>query len=693
MEYEAKSLTEKSSSEFEKRIAVSVFEGIETAKLAVSSRFSDTRRRESSCGTPPRGEGVRESEAEARTVRIIPPPPHCFSLWHARAFLLFLVLAAGVSSLPPDASAQHRIIHRAGLGHNVRGVSSAALQNMRGAQSITLNPITTAQFNFLRLYACSKTETPRDASAAYRSPTCSSTILTNCCTVVSTTDPNNRLPAGSSVTLNIDVTPAMIANGGAVIVLERAVGSASIQFGQWVPIPPPEIVVSPSAGLSLEEGGSGTYTVNLSARPTDDVTIFVASNNAGVAVKKEGSDTAGTRQELTFNAAASGPGSWNVARTVTVEALSDDNLLDERAIVSHQVLSGSAPESVGRTANVNLNVNVMDDDYPGLMITGAEALESEKTLDFTVRLNDASSRRVVVDWMLVAAGPGAGTATPGTATGGDYDSSVAGGTLVFSEGSPRTQTISFPINDDRLSEGDETVKVSLSVRSPSQVRVSGSSVATGTIVDDDERTVVGAMSGEFSLGDTTVTVNSTLSEDPGLEVSLPSKLESGGESIEELVVTLRETDAEIDADRFGYTGDDADHVLADIDVSPAPDAAVRICLPVTEGLRGAAGERRIYIVRFSGGSWQELSSTTEGEMVCADASGFSPFAVVYERMNMNMGAGSGSGGCAISSENGFTSPVLLTMTLLTSLLFFDRFRKSRKGCNQFFLFDKTGSLR
>ena len=157
---------------------------------------------------------------------------------------------------------------------------------------------------------------------------------------------------------------------------------------------------------------------------------------------------------------------------------------------------------------------------------------------------------------------------------------------------------------------------------------------------------------------------------------MPSELESGGEAIEELVVALRETDAEIDAGRFGYTGDDADHVLVDIDVSPAPDAGVRICLPVTEGLRGAAGERRIYIVRFSGGSWEELSSTTEREMVCADAGGFSPsFAVVYERMNT--GSGSGGGGCALSGENRFASPVLLAMTL-TPLLFFGRFRKRDK---------------
>ena len=470
------------------------------------------------------------------------------------------------------------------------------------------------------------------------------------------------------------MTQAVIDNGGVVIAIRRFQGLGlgyHVHFAQWVPVS--SIVVSQSGALSLVEGGSGTYTVKLNVQPTDDVTILVASNNAGVAVKT-GSNPAGARQELTFTSTT-----WDTAQTVTVEALSDDNLLDERATLSHEVLSGA--EHVSR----RVDVSVMDDDYPGLMITGATASESDETLDFTVKLSTASSRRVTVPWTVIAAGPDAGTATPGTAGSGDYDhSSARSGTLVFYEGSPLTRVISVPINDDSVLEGDETVKVSLGTPSPGDVRVSGSGVATGTIVDDDERTVVGATSGEFSQGDTRVTVDSRLPEDTGLEVILPTELESGGETIDSLVVTLREADedVEIDDGLFGYTGDDADHVLVDVDVSPAPDAAVRICLPVTEELRMASGERRLYLIRFSGGSWERLSSTVEGEMVCADSSGFSPFAVVYDLM-MNMGSGSGNsgnsgsggdGGCAISGgENRFSSPVFLA--LLLPLLFFGCFRK------------------
>ena len=523
-------------------------------------------------------------------------------------------------------------------------------------------------------YACAWSGTPTSQSTANSKSGCSLIVG------------NDPITGRNSFTRDMDVTQAMIDNGGFVLVMRDDLDQGALQ-ATWVPLY--GLDVSPGGGLSLEEGESGTYAVKLKNWPTrynynhgaaliktdKVVTVRVASNNPGVVVK-EG-------RELTFEANNDDGKIWSTAQTVRVEAVSDDNSLDERAALSFEVSSGSPSEYswIAGDDRLNVKANVTDDDYPGLTITGATASESEETLDFTVRLSKASSRRVTVPWAVVSGG----TATPGTASSGDYDSGAASGTLVF--GSPLTQVISVPINDDSVSEGDETVKVALGVPSPSEVRVSGSSVATGTIVDDDERTVVGATSGEFSQGDTTVTVDSTLPEDTGLEVVLPTELESGGEAIEELVVTLREADedVEIDEGRFGYTGDDADHVLVDVDVSPVPDAAVRICLPITDGLRQEAGERRLYLIRFSGGTWEELSSTVEGEKVCADSSGFSPFAVVYERTSsgsdgqtqneMNSGAGSGGdGGCAISGENLFASPVFLAM-LLMPLLFFGRFRK------------------
>ncbi len=662
MEYGAKSSAEKPSSELEKRGSRALY------------RFPEVGS-ESSGPNALRGEEVSDMKVEALTACVIPPPP-LFQLRTCAgtlrvltsAFLFVLTLAVGVLFLSLQSFAQEvQTWKRPGDGRaNNWSTLTTKLLPVTGTQTVRLRNNTFGQYRAHAIYACAwvSLEPPHATNA----PSSGCTKIYNAITAGSNTFEVNH---------SVSITQAMINNGKVVLVARYEYSPMVNMWAVGIPLVPRAIIVSQSTAIGLTEGSTSTYTVKLEAQPADDVTIRVASNNAGVAVKA-GSNPAGARQDITFNSTT-----WNTPQTVTVEALSDDNLLDERAILSHEVLSGSAPEYSGAAGRVN--VNVMDDDYPGLMITGASASESDETLDFTVKLSAASSRRVAVDWTVIAAGPDAGTATPGTAGSGDYDhSSARSGTLVFYEGSPLTRTIPVPINDDSVLEGDETVKVSLGTPSPGDVRVSGSGVATGTIVDDDERTVVGVTSGEFSQGDTKVTVDSRLPEDTGLEVVLPTELESGGEAIEELTVTLGPSDVEIDADLFGYTGDAADHMLVDVDVSPVPDAAVRICLPVTEGLRMEAGERRLYLIRFSGGTWEELSSTVEGEMVCADTSGFSPFAVVYERMT-NMGSGSGSsgsggdGGCAISGENRFASPTAWFSSpmflVLLPLLFFGRFRK------------------
>ncbi len=675
MEYGAKSSAEKPSSELGKQTAVSVRKDFCEATRSGSLSFPGAEGSESSGPNAPLSEEVADIKVAARAARVIPPPPLFqsrtrlgFPGFLARVFVLVLVSAAGISSFPSDASAQNRNDYLNTGAHFFSNPLSVPVppRAETGTQSVTVKypGITYASYGF---YACPWNAVPTSALSGNSATSGCQTLAWR---------PNTR----GSFTGSLNVTQTMLNNGGFVLVMQEWAFQRKVVVAFWV-TPLADVLLSPSGGLSLVEGESETYTVKLNLQPTAAVTILVASNNAGVAVKA-GSNPAGERQELTFETDDMNGKIWSTAQTVTVEAVSDDNSLDERAILSHEVSSGSAPEYSDVAGRVN--VNVMDDDYPGLMITGASASESDETLDFTVRLSTASSRRVTVPWTVIAAGPDAGTATPGTAGSGDYDhSSARSGTLVFYEGGPLMRTISVPINDDSVLEGDETVKVSLGTPSPSDVRVSGSEVATGTIVDDDERTAVGATSGEFSQGDTAVTVDSTLPEDTGLEVVLPTELESDGETIEDLVVTLREADedVEIDDDLFGYTGDDADHVLVDVDVSPVPDAAVRICLPVTEELREAAGERRLYLIRFSGGTWERLSSTVEGEMVCAETSGFSPFAVVYDLMT-NMGSGSGNlgsrgsgdGGCAISGENRFASPMLPAM-LLMPLLFFGRFWK------------------
>ena len=84
--------------------------------------------------------------------------------------------------------------------------------------------------------------------------------------------------------------------------------------------------VTPVA-LTVLEGGSATYTVVLGTEPTGTVTVRVV----------DGADVTVDPRSLTFRAQ-----NWNVAQTVTVEAMEDDLDVEEDAVVelTHRVSGG-----------------------------------------------------------------------------------------------------------------------------------------------------------------------------------------------------------------------------------------------------------------------------------------------------------------------------------------------------------------
>ena len=367
-----------------------------------------------------------------------------------------------------------------------------------------------------------------------------------------------------------------------------------------------------------DAAGTVDLMVSLSSRPSADVKVTVTSlDTTEGKVKEEGEDD----PVLDFTT-----GNWNTPHRVTVTGVDDDDLdgdveYNVRFAFSDGPGAGEDTDYTGLDP-VDVALTNLDDDLSILSVSGGgEVAEGDSgttaRASFTVTLSPARRQAVSVSY----------ATSDGTAeAGSDYES--ASGTVTFSPGET-SKTVTVTINGDDEAEANETFTLALTSTPNGQIDPQNSS-AQAVIKNDDEKMVDAGMSGEFSVGETTVTVDSTLAADTGLEVMLPAELERGGSAIEELTVTLGPTEREIDGDLFGYTGSGDDHVLVDIDVSPVPDEAVRICLPVTEGLRRAAGSQRLYLIRFSGGRWEELSSETEGDMVCADVRGFSPFAVVFE---------------------------------------------------------------
>ncbi len=106
-----------------------------------------------------------------------------------------------------------------------------------------------------------------------------------------------------------------------------------------------------------------------------------------------------------------------------------------------------------------------------LSVQDAEANEgTDTTVDFTVTLNRASADTVTVDY----------ETSNGTATA-DEDYTATSGTLTFAA-DDLSKTVSVPILDDALNEGNETFTLTLSNASGARI---ADGEATGTIVNSD----------------------------------------------------------------------------------------------------------------------------------------------------------------------------------------------------------------
>ena len=89
------------------------------------------------------------------------------------------------------------------------------------------------------------------------------------------------------------------------------------------------VSVSPTS-LTVDEGGSGSYTIELDTQPTADVTVNIAS----------GGDVTTSPSSLTFTTS-----DWSAAQTVTVSAAEDDDSSDDTQTVSHSIDSAGAQPS------------------------------------------------------------------------------------------------------------------------------------------------------------------------------------------------------------------------------------------------------------------------------------------------------------------------------------------------------------
>ena len=174
-----------------------------------------------------------------------------------------------------------------------------------------------------------------------------------------------------------------------------------------------------------------------------------------------------TGYEVQYRKGMGGPWSaWAPSGTGTTATIAP---LD--ASTSYQVrvraLNGETPSDASPPGTGTTGVPAL----PGLSIADGSASEGAGTMAFAVTLSEAGSAQVTV-----AYATSGGSATQG------MDYTAASGTLTFAPGDT-AETISVPLTDDTLVEGDETFQVTLSA--PQQATLADAT-ATGTITDNDQ---------------------------------------------------------------------------------------------------------------------------------------------------------------------------------------------------------------
>lgn len=239
----------------------------------------------------------------------------------------------------------------------------------------------------------------------------------------------------------------------------------------------PSLVVGDLA--ANESAGSLGFTVQLTNPSASTVTVDYAT--------ADGTATAGDDYTATDGTVTFTPG--QTSKPVTVTVASDDLAEDDETVL----LDLSNPTNAAIVDAQGIGSIVNDDADPTVSIAEASVDEADPTAALTISLDAASGRETEIDY----------ATDDGTAVAGD-DYTATSGTLTIAAGAT-SATIDLPVTLDTLHEGDETLTVTLS----GEVNLTlGTASATVTIADDDPVPTVAAA--DVSTGESASTVSVTI---------------------------------------------------------------------------------------------------------------------------------------------------------------------------------------
>ena len=217
----------------------------------------------------------------------------------------------------------------------------------------------------------------------------------------------------------------------------------------------PNVVVSPTS-LTIREGGSGTYELQLTSRPTETVTVQMTTDLMGT-------DLTATPTTLRFTR-----DNWTEKQTVSLMATSDADAHDEPEVTLTHSVSGGDYDGVSVSS---VKVSIIDTTVPQLSVADSSAQEGAN-VSFVVSLTPDSPRTVQV---------GYATADGTAQAPGDY--TAASGSLTFQAGQT-SKSVTVSTANDAVHEGNENFQLALSNPVNATIKAD-SGTADGTITDND----------------------------------------------------------------------------------------------------------------------------------------------------------------------------------------------------------------
>ncbi|NJN15506.1 MAG: hypothetical protein HC822_04030 [Oscillochloris sp.] len=257
------------------------------------------------------------------------------------------------------------------------------------------------------------------------------------------------------------------------------------------------IVLNPTS-LSVNEGGSGNYTVTLASQPGAAVIVTLTASGDPLTV---------SATTLNFNTT-----NWNIAQPLTLTSNSDNIAEgDLSATISHSATSGDPDYTL---TGPDLTVTVVDDDSAGITINPTSLALNEGGSDtYTVVLTSEPLAPVSVS----------------LSNSGD-PLTVSATTLTFTSGNWNTpQTVTVGAADDDIAEGDQSATISHSASSgdPNYTIASGPNLAV-TIADNDSAGLnITPLSLNVIEGGQTATYSVVLTSEPVAVVSVNSAAVNG----------------------------------------------------------------------------------------------------------------------------------------------------------------------